>query len=102
MVCLDHADSVCETCDISQCTIYYSYTLEELEELRVALETRLNAYENWRQDFATLFLGPHPASAIQAMKAEAGEEKKARPQVDIETFEVRRLFGLELSRTLED
>lgn len=85
MVCLEHAESVCDRCDLSDCTLYYAHTLDELEDTRSRLEARLVAYETWRRDFAGLFLNRQ----VSAKTGDGGTPEK----VDLETFEVSILIG---------
>uniref|UniRef100_A0A5K3EJI0 [histone H3]-trimethyl-L-lysine(4) demethylase n=4 Tax=Mesocestoides corti TaxID=53468 RepID=A0A5K3EJI0_MESCO len=90
MVCLQHAESVCEKCDLSACTLYFTYSLEELEETLAALAARMTAYEAWRREFGGLFLGSSKPPETKA-------EEDTKTKVDLGTFEMQlkdaQLFG---------
>ncbi|VDM31140.1 unnamed protein product [Hydatigera taeniaeformis] len=90
MVCLDHVESVCERCPLSQCTLYYTHSLEELEEMRDAFAARMDAYAAWRRTFTPFFL-ENSASAT------APSASLPVPRVSLDTFERQlkdaQLFG---------
>lgn len=81
MVCLDHVESVCERCSLSQCTLYYTHSLEELEGMRDALAARMDAYAAWRRTFTPFFL-ENPAPALVPSTA------LPAPKVTLDVFEV--------------
>ncbi|VDK37862.1 unnamed protein product [Taenia asiatica] len=90
MVCLDHVESVCERCPLSECTLYYTHSLEELEGMRDALAARMDAYAAWRRTFTPFFL-ENPASALVPPTA------LPAPKVTLDAFERQlkdaQLFG---------
>ncbi|BHF72118.1 demethylase [Sparganum proliferum] len=89
MVCLAHADSVCGNCDLKDCTVKYTYTIEELETVRAKLAEQLAAYDAWRTEFGQ-FLGvfstPTTDSKGQSIKPEPDTVKAGRPTT-LEAFE---------------
>nr|VZI10443.1 unnamed protein product [Spirometra erinaceieuropaei] len=89
MVCLAHADSVCGNCDLKDCTVKYTYTIEELETVRAKLAEQLAAYDAWRTEFGQ-FLGvlstPTTDSKGQSTKPEPDTVKAGHPTT-LEAFE---------------
>uniref|UniRef100_A0A0X3NGY2 [histone H3]-trimethyl-L-lysine(4) demethylase n=1 Tax=Schistocephalus solidus TaxID=70667 RepID=A0A0X3NGY2_SCHSO len=73
MVCLAHADSVCGNCKLNDCTVKYTYTIEELEAVRAKLAKQLAGYDAWRTEFGQ-FLGvlsaPSADSRRHSIKSE--------------------------------
>ncbi|VDN13878.1 unnamed protein product [Dibothriocephalus latus] len=78
MVCLAHADSVCGSCKLKDCTVKYTYTIEELEAVRAKLAEKLAGYDAWRTEFGQ-FLGvlnaPTTDSKGQSVKSEPDSAK---------------------------
>lgn len=91
MVCLEHADKVCDNCPLSQCTLYYSHELEDLEAMRDAIAARMNDYDTWRSTFAPFFLHGTPTAAVSSDAEKIESTVSALPvvaKVPLETFEV--------------
>ncbi|VDL25715.1 unnamed protein product [Hymenolepis diminuta] len=72
MVCLEHADKVCENCPLSECTLYYTHDFEDLESMRDAIATRMNDYDNFLTTFAPFFL-PEGSSTLNASTTNSSE-----------------------------
>ncbi|VDO11197.1 unnamed protein product [Rodentolepis nana] len=99
MVCLEHADKVCENCPLSECTLYYTHEFEDLESMRDAIATRMNNYDTWLTTFVPFFL-PEGSTTLNASAIDKPEnEEKSRSRISkslpvvakipLSTFEVR-------------
>ena len=88
MVCLEHAELVCDECRLAQCTLYYSHELEDLEAIRDAVAARMASYSTWLRTFTPFFLPEANSAAASVSSSAVAAAPTVAAKVTLEAFEV--------------